>query len=110
MSHASAGDQRLGRMQPLLTQVPPKRLRSMIATFIPAAANRTASGGPACPVPMMIASYMIAIRYLSPSLPHLAELMQATSLHISAIEMIPPTGSPIPALPLQSAHRAGSLF
>ena len=48
-------------MHPLLTQVPPKRLRSMIATFIPAPASRTASGGPACPVPMMIASYVIVI-------------------------------------------------
>jgi hypothetical protein len=34
-------------MQPLLTQVPPNRLRSIIATFIPVAASRTARDGPA---------------------------------------------------------------
>ncbi len=43
-------------MQPVLTQVPPNNLRSMMATFFPAPASRTASDGPACPVPMMIAS------------------------------------------------------
>src|SRR6266498_3501623 len=43
-------------MQPVLTQVPPKYLRSMTATFIPAPASLPASDGPACPVPMMIAS------------------------------------------------------
>jgi hypothetical protein len=48
-------------MQPLLTQVPPNRLRSIIATFIPEFANRTASEGPACPVPIMIASYFVAM-------------------------------------------------
>jgi hypothetical protein len=44
-------------MHPVFTQVPPKRPRSMIATFMPAAVSRPARGGPACPVPMMIASY-----------------------------------------------------
>jgi hypothetical protein len=34
-------------MQQLLTQVPPNRLRSIIATFIPVAASRTARDGPA---------------------------------------------------------------
>src|SRR5262245_16805497 len=43
-------------MQPVFTQVPPNALRSTIATFMPAADNRAANGGPACPVPMMIAS------------------------------------------------------
>src|SRR6516165_11824742 len=43
-------------MQPVLTQVPPKSFRSTIATFIPAPASRPARDGPACPVPMMIAS------------------------------------------------------
>src|SRR6516164_8444189 len=43
-------------MQPLLTQVPPKCLRSTIATLRPAPARRTASAGPAWPVPMTIAS------------------------------------------------------
>src|SRR5437667_10586759 len=43
-------------MQPVLTQVPPKNLRSMTATFIPAPASLPARDGPACPVPMMIAS------------------------------------------------------
>src|SRR5262245_15795925 len=49
-------------MQPLLTQVPPNRLRSIIATFMPAPANRTASEGPAWPVPITIASYLVAMR------------------------------------------------
>ena len=49
-------------VQPVLTQVPPKRLRSMIATFIRAPARQTASDGPACPVPMMIASYRVVMR------------------------------------------------
>jgi hypothetical protein len=43
-------------MQPVLTQVPPNRLRSTIAVFIPAPVSRPASDGPACPVPMIIAS------------------------------------------------------
>jgi hypothetical protein len=43
-------------MQPVLTHVPPKSFRSMIATFCPAAARRRARGGPACPVPITIAS------------------------------------------------------
>ena len=41
---------------PVLTQVPPKNLRSTTATFRPAPASRRASDGPDCPVPMMIAS------------------------------------------------------
>src|SRR5262245_4654156 len=48
-------------MQPVLTQVPPKRLRSMIAAFIPVPASQTASNGPACPVPITIASYFVDI-------------------------------------------------
>ena len=48
-------------MQPVLTQVPPKRLRSMIATRLPAAANRWASAGPDWPVPMMMASYRLVV-------------------------------------------------
>ena len=43
-------------MQPLLTQVPPKRLRSTIAVLRPAFASRTARAGPAWPVPMTMAS------------------------------------------------------
>src|ERR1700676_296795 len=43
-------------MQPTLTQVPPKRLRSRIAVLRPRLARRTASDGPAWPVPMTIAS------------------------------------------------------
>jgi hypothetical protein len=43
-------------MQPVLTQVPPKRPRSTTATFMPEPASRRASAGPAWPVPMMIAS------------------------------------------------------
>src|SRR5881398_2336446 len=48
-------------MQPLLTQVPPNRLRSIITTFIPVPASRTARGAPAWPVPITIASYLVAI-------------------------------------------------
>ncbi|CAJ6558150.1 Uncharacterised protein [Burkholderia pseudomallei] len=33
-------------MQPVFTQVPPKRPRSTTATFMPAAESRAASGGP----------------------------------------------------------------
>jgi hypothetical protein len=40
----------------VFTHVPPKSLRSMIATFQFAATNRRAKAGPACPVLMMIAS------------------------------------------------------
>src|SRR5438105_1213938 len=43
-------------MQPLLTQVPPMSLRSMIAVLRLALASRTASEGPACPAPMTMAS------------------------------------------------------
>ena len=43
-------------VQPVLMQVPPKRLRSTIATFWPEPASRSARAGPAWPVPMMIAS------------------------------------------------------
>src|SRR5678815_2711103 len=52
-------------MQPLLTQVPPNRLRSIIATFIPVPASRTARDGPAWPVPITIASYLVAIGHTS---------------------------------------------
>ncbi len=48
-------------MQPVLTQVPPMAPRSTIATFMPAAERRAASAGPACPVPMMIASYCMPV-------------------------------------------------
>jgi hypothetical protein len=40
----------------VFTHVPPNSLRSMIATFRPAATNRRVKAGPDCPVPMMIAS------------------------------------------------------
>src|SRR5271155_5437683 len=43
-------------IQPVLTQVPPNSFRSITATDIPAAVSRPASGGPACPAPMTIAS------------------------------------------------------
>jgi hypothetical protein len=48
-------------MQPVLTQVPPNSLRSMIATFMPAPASRFARDGPAWPVPMMMASNVLVI-------------------------------------------------
>src|ERR1700683_3070304 len=41
---------------PVFTHVPPNLWRSIIATVLPAPANRRASDGPAWPVPMMIAS------------------------------------------------------
>jgi len=43
-------------MQPVFTQVPPNSFRSITAIFMPASTKRPASDGPACPVPMMIAS------------------------------------------------------
>src|SRR5262245_48384308 len=43
-------------MHPVFTHVPPNLWRSMMATVMPAATNRAAKDGPACPVPMMIAS------------------------------------------------------
>src|SRR6478672_3844808 len=49
-------------MQPVLTQVPPTSRRSTIATRRPASARRLASDGPACPVPMMIASCVVVMR------------------------------------------------
>jgi hypothetical protein len=44
-----------------LTQVPPKRWRSMIAQPQPASVSRPASGGPAWPVPTTIASNRLAM-------------------------------------------------
>src|SRR5262249_39620704 len=52
-------------MQPLLTQVPPTSLRSMIAVLRPALPRRTASAGPAWPVPMTIASNSRVMRLSS---------------------------------------------
>src|SRR6185369_515826 len=43
-------------VHPVFTHVPPNLSRSIIATVMPAAANRSARDGPAWPVPMMIAS------------------------------------------------------
>src|SRR5437868_2683401 len=51
-------------MHPVLTHVPPNLWRSIMATAIPALANRAASGGPACPVPIMIASKCRDTRHL----------------------------------------------
>src|SRR5208282_3258856 len=48
-------------VHPVFTHVPPNRLRSTIATFIPASLKRPARGAPACPVPTMIASYAFII-------------------------------------------------
>ena len=47
-------------MQPEFTQVPPTSLRSITATVCPAAVSLPASGGPAWPAPMMIASNFCA--------------------------------------------------
>src|SRR5260221_8993457 len=54
-------------MQPTLTQVPPNSLRSMMAVFIPASVRRAASGGPAWPVPMMMASNRVVMAWLLPA-------------------------------------------
>src|SRR5256885_576023 len=43
-------------MQPLLTQVPPRSLRSTTAVFRPSLSRRAHSAGPAWPVPITIAS------------------------------------------------------
>src|SRR5579872_5692601 len=43
-------------MHPVFTHVPPNLWRSIIATLLPALPKRPARDGPACPVPMMIAS------------------------------------------------------
>src|SRR5207302_9650543 len=66
-------------MQPLLTQVPPTRLRSIIATFIPVPASRTARDGPAWPVPITIASHLAAIGIPPPGLGSAAIFRVTTS-------------------------------
>src|SRR5262245_22035100 len=43
-------------MHPVFTHVPPNLCLSIIATVIPAAVRRAAKGGPAWPVPIIIAS------------------------------------------------------
>src|SRR6185369_10783506 len=48
-------------VHPVLTQVPPKSLRSAKATFMPEVASRLARAGPACPAPMTIASKLFAM-------------------------------------------------
>src|SRR5947199_4816445 len=85
-------------MQPLLMHVPPKRFRSMIATFIPAPVRRFASVGPAWPVPMMIASNRMLI--VSPN----RYRVQRTSVpafhyHHSVRAMTEPFASEIPSQP-----------
>jgi predicted alpha/beta-hydrolase family hydrolase len=98
-------------MQPVFTHVPPKRFRSTIATFIPAPVRRFASGGPAWPVPMMIASNGMLIvspnRYRSqrPSEPEF-------HYHHSVRGMMEPFASEIPNQPAVRGylhtHGAGS--
>src|SRR4249920_206928 len=51
-------------IQPVFTQVPPNLWRSIMATVMPAAANRAAKAGPAWPVPMMIVSKCRDTRHL----------------------------------------------
>src|SRR5882757_36148 len=66
-------------VQPVLTHVPPKRWRSMIATDLPAPAKRAAKEGPAWPAPITMASYLRFIEVLqgrgrSRRLDHCAQL------------------------------------
>src|SRR5882672_11319037 len=49
-------------MQPVFTQVPPNRCRSISATVMPAAVSRPASDGPAWPAPTMMASNRFTTR------------------------------------------------
>jgi hypothetical protein len=49
-------------VQPVLTQVPPNKCRSIMATVIPAAVSRPVSEGPAWPAPMTIASKFFITR------------------------------------------------
>src|SRR5688572_24586521 len=51
-------------IHPVFTQVPPNLWRSIMATVMPAAANRAAKAGPAWPVPMMMASKRRDTRHL----------------------------------------------
>jgi hypothetical protein len=44
--------------------VPPNRLRSITATFIPAPDKLSANAGPDCPVPITIASNVVGIKCL----------------------------------------------
>src|SRR3954452_15017051 len=48
-------------IHPVLTHVPPTSLRSITATLCPVSVSLPASGGPACPAPMMIASNLSAM-------------------------------------------------
>src|SRR5947199_8497009 len=52
-------------MQPTLTQVPPRSLRSMTAVLRPSLSRRAHNAGAACPVPMTIASRRSAIGFQS---------------------------------------------
>src|SRR6266496_2363610 len=87
-------------MQPLLTQVPPNRLRSIIATFIPVSASRTARDGPAWPVPITIASYLVAI-----GIPPLGLLSSTISGFLSAVENY---SRPILSRVLDATNHCGS--
>ena len=64
-SFEMAGQRRLNGFSslpdPSWRWVPPNNLRSMIATFIPEPARLAANEGPDCPVPIIIASYFVAI-------------------------------------------------
>src|SRR5271167_3762427 len=53
-------------MHPVFTHVPPNLWRSIIATVLPAPANRAAMDGPAWPVPIMIASKCFMGRSVCP--------------------------------------------
>src|SRR4051812_6905392 len=48
-------------MQPSLTQVPPRCSRSISTVFMPTCARRTARKGPAWPLPMTMASWVLVM-------------------------------------------------
>src|SRR6266478_3733599 len=54
-------------MQPVFTQVPPNNFRSITAIFMPTSTKRAASDGPACPVPMMMASNFCIVLTSTPA-------------------------------------------
>src|SRR6478672_5077168 len=95
-------------MQPVLTQVPPNRLRSIIATLNPAPASRTASGGPACPVPITIASYVVAICYLHQAVCCSYSMLRFYLVKLSAVAVARPAPITLVCACQNSIQRPGA--